>query len=274
MKILRDRVAAITGAGSGIGRALAAALAEEGAELALSDIDEAGLAETARLCAKSPKVSTQRLDVTDKDAVFAWADAVVKDHGRANLIFNNAGVALAGSLKRTKLEDFHWLMNINFWGVIHGTYAFLPHLERSGAGHVVNISSVFGIIACPMNGVYNASKFAVRGFTEALRMELELEGLPIGVTSVHPGGINTNIAKSTRVSTESGLTAERVQREFKRFARTSPEECAATILAAVKKNKPRVLVGVDAHLIDRAQRSAPEAYMKGLIKVFASQWPR
>ncbi|HEX4902885.1 MAG TPA: SDR family oxidoreductase, partial [Acidimicrobiales bacterium] len=176
MEQLHGRVAAITGAGSGIGRALAVELARHGTHLALSDVDEVGLAETVTLAeGLGVKVTSARVDVADRAAVHAWADQVVADHGQVHLIFNNAGVALGATVEGVSYEDLEWLMGINFWGVVHGTKAFLPHLRAAGTGHVVNISSVFGLLGIPSQSAYNAAKFAVRGFTDALRMELEID---------------------------------------------------------------------------------------------------
>ncbi|MGH7805352.1 MAG: SDR family NAD(P)-dependent oxidoreductase, partial [Candidatus Binatia bacterium] len=195
MKSFADKVAAITGASSGIGRALAVELAKEKCALALSDVNEAGLAETAELArAHGMKVTTARVDVSKREEVHAWADAVVREHGKVNLVVNNAGVALGATIEGVRYEDFEWIMGINFWGVVYGTKAFLPHLRASGDGHVVNVSSVFGLISMPTQGTYNAAKFAVRGVTEALREELALSGAPVSATCVHPGGIKTNIA--------------------------------------------------------------------------------
>src|ERR1700728_3460221 len=199
MKEFSGRVAAITGAGSGIGRALAHALARQGAHLALSDIDDPSLAETVAQCeGVGVKITSQHLDVADRHAVYAWADQVVADHGTVILIINNAGVALGATVESVSYEDFEWLMNINFWGVVFGTKAFLPYLKQSGEGHVVNLSSVFGLISVPSQSAYNAAKFAVRGFTDTLRMELEIEDANVSVTTVHPGGIKTNIARNAR----------------------------------------------------------------------------
>lgn len=185
MKQFANKVAAITGAGSGIGRALAMELAAVGCDLALSDISETGLKTTAdQASAQGVKVTTTVLDVADRAAVYAWADQVVTDHGRVNLLFNNAGVALAAPAETTSQADFEWLMNINFWGVVYGTQAFLPHLRASGEGHVVNLSSLFGLIGMPTQASYCAAKFAVRGYTETLRMELEMEGAPVDRKSV------------------------------------------------------------------------------------------
>ncbi len=170
MKNLSGKVAAVTGAGSGIGRALAINLAQNGCNVALSDVNEAGLAETAEMLKQYPiKITTQKLDVSDKDAFYAWADQVVADHGKANLVFNNAGVALAGTVGDLSIEDYKWIMDINFYGVLYGTKAFLPHMEKAGEGHIVNISSIFGLASQPLMSGYNASKFAVRGLTESLR---------------------------------------------------------------------------------------------------------
>lgn len=271
-----DKVAAITGAGSGIGRQLAYELVAAGAEVALSDVDEIGLAQTAARCRElgARNVSHARVDVADRNAVHAWADEVAKTHGRVNLVFNNAGVALASTLEGVSYEDFEWIMSINFWGVVHGTKAFLPHLRASGEGHVVNTSSVFGLISVAGNGTYNATKFAVRGFTEALRQELELEGAPVSATSVHPGGIKTNIARAARYSQSmeamvGDLEASRAR--FERLFITEAQIAAKTILAGVRRNARRVLVGPDARVIDLMQRMLPSAYQKLVVSMVRRQ---
>ena len=190
MKTFSGKVAAITGAGSGIGRALALRLARRGCHLALSDVNERSLARTVELARRAGvKVTGARVDVADREAVYRWAEGAAGGHGKVNFIFNNAGVALGSTIEGGSYEDLEWLFGINFWGVVHGTKAFLPHLVASGAGHVVNVSSVFALISVPGQGAYNASKAAVRGFTEALRMELEMGGAPVSATVVHPGGI-------------------------------------------------------------------------------------
>lgn len=253
------RVAAITGAGSGIGRALAEELARRGAHLALSDIDEAGLADTAARCAGAAvKVSTRRVDVADREAVSAWADDVATEHGKVNLVVNNAGVAVVATVEATSFADFDWLMGINFWGVVNGTKAFLPHLKATGEGHIVNMSSVFGLMSIPTQAAYNAAKFAVRGFTDALRMELEIEPCGVSCTTVHPGGVKTNIARSARMD-ESGAafgggSVDDFHRRFDRIALTTPESAANQILAAVVRDRRRVLVGPDAHFFDLLSR--------------------
>ena len=245
MKDFSGRVAAITGAGSGIGRALANALARRGAHLALSDIDDAGLAETVAQCEGfGVKVTSQHLDVADRDAVYAWADRVVADHGKVNLIINNAGVALGATVESMSYEDFEWLMNIDFWGVVYGSKAFLPYLKQSGDGHIVNLSSVFGLISVPSQSAYNAAKFAVRGFTDSLRMELEIEGANVSVTTVHPGGIKTNIARNARMDASVRDVARRPREgggDFERAFITSPEKAAEQILTAVRRDRRRAL---------------------------------
>lgn len=266
MNTLNGRVAAVTGAASGIGRALAQDLAGRGCHLALSDVNEAGLAETVALCEPAGvKVTSQRLDVADRAEVHAWADQVVIDHGRVNLIFNNAGVALVASVETMSYEDFEWLMGINFWGVVHGTKAFLPHLKAAGEGHVVNVSSIFGLVSIPSQSAYNSAKFAVRGFTEALRMELRIEGANVSCTTVHPGGIKTNIVRNARFdeANQPG-SGEGVSRDFDKVAMTTPEKAARQILAAVEHDRRRVLVGPDAKVVDVLARF-PSAIYQGLL---------
>jgi butyryl-CoA dehydrogenase len=270
VKHLEGRVAAITGAGSGIGRALAVELARRHAHLALSDIDEVTLAETVSQCEGfGVKVTAQRLDVADREAVFAWADRVVADHGQVNLIFNNAGVALGATVEAMSYEDLEWLMSINFWGVVHGTKAFLPHLEASGEGHIVNLSSVFGLISVPTQSAYNAAKFAVRGFTDALRMELEASGSAVSATTVHPGGIKTNIARRARMDPSVSALAgspDEVGRDFDRIAMTKPDKAARQILAAVEADRRRALIGPDAKLIDLISRLPAGLYQRVLVQ--------
>jgi NAD(P)-dependent dehydrogenase (short-subunit alcohol dehydrogenase family) len=270
VKEFRGRVAAVTGAGSGIGRALAGQLAREGAHLALCDIDERGLAETVAGCEGfAGKVTTARVDVADRDAVYAWADGVVTDHGTVNLVVNNAGVALGATVESMSYEDFEWLMNINFWGVVYGTKSFLPHLKASGEGHLVNVSSVFGLISVPTQSAYNAAKFAVRGFSDTLRMELEIEGAPVSVTTIHPGGIKTNIARNARMDASvTDLTgdAERAKADAERAFITSPEKAARQILTAVRRDRRRALIGPDAKAIDLLARLPAGLYQSVLTK--------
>jgi butyryl-CoA dehydrogenase len=253
------KVAAITGAASGIGRALAVELAGQGAHLALSDVDEAGLAETVALSegrGTGIKVTSAIVDVADRAAVFAWADQVMAEHGAVHLVVNNAGVALGATVAEVAYEDLEWLIGIDFWGVVHGTKAFLGHLEAGGEGHIVNVSSVFGLLAVPSQSAYNAAKFAVRGFTDALRMELEIAGSPVSCTTVHPGGVRTDIVRNARIH-QSAMAlggGERFAEHFERIARTSPERAARQILAAVRRNRRRALIGPDAKALDLIAR--------------------
>lgn len=268
MKNFENKVAAITGAGSGMGRTLALDLARRGCHLALSDVNEAGLAETVQLVAaasQSVKVTSQRLDVADRAAMVAWADQVVADHGKANLIFNNAGVGLGATVSGMKIEDFEWLMNINFWGVVYGTQAFLPHLKAAGEGHVINTSSLFGLLAVPSQSAYNAAKFAVRGFTESLRQELDMLDCGVSATSVHPGGIKTAIARNARMDSSVraiGMDEQTSSRKFEKNFITTAEKAAAIILRAVERDQRRVLVGPDAVLLDKVVRLFPSAYQR------------
>ena len=270
MKTFGGRVAAVTGAASGIGRALARDLAGRGAHLALADIDAAGLAETARRCQRPGlTITSQHLDVADRDAVYAWADQVVADHGRVNLIFNNAGVGLAASVEAMSYADFEWLMSINFWGVVYGTKAFLPHLKAAGEGHVVNLSSVFGLISVPGQAAYNAAKFGIRGFTDALRMELEMERCGVSCTTVHPGGVKTNIARNARLDPglrAGGPASVDPAAEFDKLARTTPESAARQILLGVARDRRRVLVGTDAAVIDLVSRLPAALSQRAIVK--------
>lgn len=250
MKSFENKVAAITGAGSGIGRALAIALAKEKCHLALSDVNEAGLKKTQSVIAEiNPEINVKiyTLDVANRERVLDHSEQVKQDFGTVNLVFNNAGVALSARLDEVSREDFEWLFNINFWGVVNGTEAFLPHLKQSGDGHIINISSVFGMISLPKQGTYNASKFAVRGYTESLRQEMIVRGHKVGVSCVHPGGIATDIARNARMDQddqENGMADM-----FDKLVQTTPEQAAKIILKGVKKDKRRIMVGADAHLI-------------------------
>jgi len=264
MKTLKNKVVAITGAGSGIGRALAVLCAAKGATLAISDVNESSLAETTALVhATDTPVHSVGLDVADRAAVYAWADAVKAALGPADVIVNNAGVSLSETIERMQFEDFEWLMGINFWGVVYGTKAFLPQLLTRPAGHIVNLSSVFGLIGVPTQSAYNAAKFAVRGFTEALRQELA--ATRVRVTVVHPGGIRTNIVRNGRHYRDpSGGAAdsEQLAADFATAARTTPDTAARLIVDAIIRERPRLLIGADACLIDGMQRLFPESYDK------------
>ena len=257
------RVAAVTGAASGIGRGLAVKLASAGCHLALSDVNAAELEETASRCGDAVEITCARVDVANRDEVVDWADRSAAHHGGVNMIFNNAGVNLTHDASTQSLEDMAWVMEIDFWGVVHGTQAFLPHLKAAEVGHVVNISSVFGLVSVPTQSAYNAAKFGVRGYTDALRMELELEGSHVSATTVHPGGIKTNIVRAGR-SQHGHYTAER----FEKFARTTPEKAAEQILTAVGRNRRRALVGPDAVLFDLGSR-LPAAVSQRIVMAIA-----
>jgi short-subunit dehydrogenase len=261
VKTLDEKVVVITGAGSGIGRALALDLARRGSLLALSDVDEAGLAETVAQAeqAGAVRVRSDRLDVADRDAFARYALDVVQDFGRVNVVINNAGVALAGNLEDLEYSDIDWIIGVNFWGVVHGTKEFLPHLIASGDGHVVNLSSLFGLVSMPGQSMYNASKYAVRGMTEALREEMLIAGHPVGVTAVHPGGIKTAIARNARVSDREDKEA--TARLFdEKLAKMTPEKAAEIIVKGVLGNKARVLVGLDAHALHHFAKLAGSRY--------------
>jgi len=261
MRNLTGRVAAVTGAASGIGRALAIALAREGMHVAISDVNEADLAETAASAARfGTRITSARVDVSERAAVHAWADAVAREHGAVHLVANNAGVALGATIEQMTYDDLEWLFGINFWGVVHGTKAFLPHLLAADEGHVVNVSSVFGLIAVPGQGAYNAAKFAVRGYTECLRQELEVENRRVSATCVHPGGVRTNIARNARNRSEGVISSEDAAKRFDEIARTTPEWAALRIVRGVQRNARRVLIGADALAIDALQRLTGTGY--------------
>ena len=260
MDKLAGKVAAITGAGSGIGRSLALALAKKNCRLALADINAAALTETARLiAADGAACTTHVIDVSDRESVETFAADAVQEHDGIHLLINNAGVTVIDTVENIDYADFDWVMNINFWGVVYGTKAFLPYMQAAGAGHIVNISSLFGLIAAPLQAAYNASKFAVRGFTEALRIELAAS--PINISCVHPGGIKTNIVDKARFRAESvAVSKAELDEWFDAEARTSADAAAAKIIRGIEKNKPRILVGFDAKVVDKIGRLFPGSY--------------
>ena len=259
MSRFEGRVAVVTGAGSGIGRELALALSRRGALLAISDVDEAGLAGTVELL--GPVVVDARpLDVTDRAAVLAYADDVAGTYGKVNQVYNNAGIAHAGDVLTATFEEIERVVDVDFWGVVNGTKAFLPHLIASGDGHLVNLSSLFGLLSAPGASAYNAAKFAVRGFTESLRQEMLIAGHPVRVTCVHPGGVKTGIARNATLG--SGHDAGSTERFDANLLRLPPEAAAAQILAGVRRNRPRVLVGNDARLLDLVVRVVGARYQR------------
>lgn len=260
----------VTGAGSGIGRELAIELAHLGADLAISDLNEDTLKETTELVSREGiNVHSHQLDVSDKESVLAYANLVQEHFDQINVIINNAGVALStGTFENTTLEEFEWLMSINFSGVLYGTKAFLPHLQQAQWGHIVNVSSLFGLIGVPGQAAYNASKFAVRGLTEALRQELNATGSKVSCTSVHPGGIKTNIAINSREGSTPPTDLDQMflgdAEEFERLARTTAQSAAKQIINAVKRNKRRLVIGGDAKTMDWIQRHFPNHYHQAL----------
>jgi NAD(P)-dependent dehydrogenase (short-subunit alcohol dehydrogenase family) len=255
------KVAVVTGAASGIGRALALELARRGARLAISDVDVAGLAETeAIVAAIGAEVRADTVDVSQRELVLGYADTVVEQFGTVNLIFNNAGIAFTGTVEKMSFKDIDRVMDVDFWGVVNGTKAFLPYLIESGDGHVVNISSIFGLFSVPSQSAYNAAKFAVRGFTESLRQEMINGDRPVKVTCVHPGGIKTNIARNGEQV--EGLDHDDLASAFDKLARTSPAKAAEVILRGVERNRPRVLIGADAWALDKLVRITGSGYQR------------
>jgi len=261
---LAGRTAVITGAGGGIGRAIAVSLARRGCNLALADVDEAGLAGTAEL-ARGVNVSRHRVDVADRGAVAEFPDIVAAEHQGVDVLVNNAGVAVGGTFEQVCDEDFEWLFEINFWGVVRMTRAFMPLLRASKDARVVNISSLYGIVAPPEQAAYAASKFAVRGFSEALRHELEGSG--VGVTVVHPGGVNTSIAERARIP--AGVTEEEIARRrerYRKLLRMPPEVAGETIVRGIERRQARILVGSDAKVVSLIERVLPVSYWKLLAR--------
>jgi len=264
---LSGRTAVVTGAASGIGRAIAVSLAKRGCHLALADIDEDGMAGTAELTrASGVRVSRHRLDVADRVAVAEFPGLVAAEHGGVDVLVNNAGVAIGGTFEQVSDEDFEWLFEINFWGVVRMTRAFMPLLHASDDARVVNLSSIYGVIAPPEQSAYSASKFAVRGFSEALRHELE--GSNIGVTVVHPGGIATSIAEKARIP--AGVTEEEIARRrerYRKLLRLPPAVAGETIVRGIERRESRVLIGSDAKTISLIARLLPVTYWKVLMRL-------
>jgi NADP-dependent 3-hydroxy acid dehydrogenase YdfG len=274
MRGFAGKVAVVTGAGSGIGQALAIELGRSGAKVAISDVDLEGLAQTEeQLKAIGAQIKSDRLDVTEREAFLAYADAVNEHFGKVNQIYNNAGIAFTGDIEVSQFKDIERVMDVDYWGVVNGTKAFLPYVIASGDGHIINVSSVFGLFSVPGQAAYNAAKFAVRGFSEALRQEMILARHPVAVTTVHPGGIKTGIARNATAA--EGLDRDELAKLFdKRLARTSPRRAAQVILDAVRKKKARVLVGMDAKVLDLMVRVAGPYYQQVFGPVLGWLLPR
>jgi short-subunit dehydrogenase len=264
--------AAITGAASGIGRALALELAARGCDLALSDLDDAGLESVAKEITgtQGRRVTVRRVDVADAKQIEAFAQAAVADFPALSIVINNAGVALLGQFDEFDNAQMAWLMGINFWGVVYGTRAFLSHLRSRPQAHIVNISSIFGIVAPAGQSAYSASKFAVRGFSESLRHELAMSNSPVRLSVVHPGGIATNIARNARtgVNVRDSVSSAELGDRFEKLARTSPAAAAQRIVRGIERNEPRILIGADARLLDLIQRLRPATYWALLARTF------
>lgn len=268
MSLSKESVAVITGAASGIGQALAVRLAKEKISgIAISDVNEEGLKTTAELIEKSgAAVSTHIVDVSNREQMEAFAADVVKKHGRVTHLINNAGVAMIGTVEELSLEDIEWLMGINFRGTVYGVKIFLPILREQKLAHIINLSSVFGFVAPPGQAAYCASKFAVRGFTESLRHELE--GSNVLVSCVHPGGVKTNICADSRIGEQSDeIEKKKVVKFFDKASPTTPEQAAEIIVKGIKESNPRILIGSDAKQIDKIQRLFPKTYFSIMNKL-------
>ncbi len=263
MKNFKNKVIVITGAGSGIGRALANEFHKKGAQLALCDYDEQGLNETT---SSIKSAYAEVLDVSKKESVFKFRDNVINQFKQVDIVINNAGVALGQlSFREMTLEQFEWVVNINLWGVIYGSKAFIEDIVQRPEGCVVNISSLFGIIGVPEQTAYCATKFAVRGFSEALR--IELSNTNVNVVSVHPGGIKTNILHNSKGWKKEVNKEEQIKKIYKKAFKHTPEKAAKTIIKGIEQKKGRVLIGEEAVLMDLAARSAPENYTAIIDKV-------
>jgi short-subunit dehydrogenase len=268
MTAIEGSAVAVTGAAGGIGRALALELARRGADLALADRDEAGLQAVAAEIRRdgARKVTTHRLDIADASQIAEFAKSAVSAHPAVNILINNAGVALIGQFSEIDEAQMEWLFGINFWGVVHATRAFIPHLSRQREAHIVNLSSIFGIIGPPGQTAYAAAKFAVRGFSESLRHELVLAQSPIRISVVYPGGVATDIARNSRTGsgvTDNALRGQSIER-FDHMAKTTPATAARRIASGIENNKPRILIGRDARIVDVVQRVLPGSYFAAL----------
>ena len=267
MKNFKDKICVVTGAASGIGAACARELARRGAYVVATDIRADMLDETlTSIKENGGRGESHIVDVADRDAMFALAERVISTQGRVDLVLNNAGVAHGAEVAELTLDNFNWVMDIDFWGVVHGTQAFLPHMLAANSGHIANVSSVFGLFCVPTQAAYNAAKFAVLGFTDALRHEMKQGNTNIGVSCIHPGGIRTNIVRHARFEQTEDALARREEaiENFDKFTMTSPDKAAKIILRGIARRKVRILVGPDAHYFDIIRRLFPTHYLKFL----------
>lgn len=267
MRNLEGKVAVVTGAAEGIGRETALALAAKGCRLAICDVNQDAMnALRDELASGGTKVTAHRVDVSDQAQMEAFASDVVEAHGEVHILVNNAGVTVYASFEEHSIEDFEWVFGVNLWGVIYGCKFFLPHLKAAGEGHIVNLSSVFGIIAPPLQTSYVATKFAIRGFSESLRAELADDN--IGVTSVHPGAIQTSIVQNARLITDTHKELrDSTQRLFDRLG-TTPDVVAARVVKAIEYNSPRVLITKEARVADALKRLMPATTDGIVARVF------
>jgi NADP-dependent 3-hydroxy acid dehydrogenase YdfG len=273
MQGFAGKVAVVTGAGSGIGQALAVELARAGAKLAISDVDTEGLAHTEQLVkAIGAPVKADRLDVTEREAVLLHAEEVNDHFGKVNQIYNNAGITVLGGIEISQFKEIERVMDVDFWGVVNGTKAFLPHLIASGDGHVINVSSAFGLYAVPYQAAYSAAKFAVRAFTQALHMEMSLAGHPVKVTTVYPGGVDTAFVRNMTTAEKLGHV-DPASRFEKRLWTTSPQKAARVILNGVRKNRVRILIGPDTKLFDVLARITGPRYQRTVPVVLSRFMP-
>lgn len=273
MDVFTGKVAVITGASSGMGRSLAIELARRGAKLAICDINAVGLAETARKCEQlSATVKVDVINVAEREAVFAWADTVAHHFGAVHYVFNNAGIGFVGTVERSEFKDIERIMEVDFWGVVNGTKAFLPHLLSSGDGHVINTSSVLGLFSIPASSAYSSAKFAVRGFSEAFRQEMLVTKQPVKVSCVFPGGIQTDIARSTTSVDGEGLEAFNDLTD--RLLRTSSDSAAKIILRGVERGRPKILVGTDAIIADAVIRLMGSTYQRAVAEISGRLLPK
>lgn len=271
MNPFAHKTAVITGAASGIGRALALEFAKAGCNLALSDIDLEGLHETRSLIQQaSLRITTRKLDVADRIAVYEYAETTMQEHGEVDIVINNAGVSVASLASELSYEDFEWLMNINFWGMVYGTQAFLPHLKQRPEAWIANVSSILGIVTVPTQSAYSSAKFAIRGFTESIRYELA--GTPVHISSIHPGGIKTEIVRNMRFAGSEG-EKRKIISDFNKTARTTAPQAAKAIVKGLKKKKKRILIGKDAWFLDKIQRLFPTSYESWVRKQYEKNMP-